>query len=1144
MESRPFAIDPEELRQQAEWVKALARRLVTDEHVAEDLAQETWLAALQHPPDSARPPRPWLSAILRNFTRRWIRGESQRVAREQVAAVAEETAPTVDVVGRVESVHLLVDAVLSLEEPNRTTILLRYYEGLSAAEIARRTSASASTVRSRLQRGLESLRAHLDAEHDGDRRAWCLAMLPMIKAPAVAATAGSMAALTGGLVMSGKVLVTAGAAILVGASVLIWQTRVERDPDGEPPARAVKMDASAAEATEMEAPESPERRELPGTIVAQHVAARTAPWPTGGIAGHVRDAGGQAIAEATVTLEPWPGAEELLKLRAAHEAEFLEATHPTTTDAEGSFSFPAVPAAGQWLLLASSPGTMQGLEFCDEVCAGEVARFEFTLYPGGTVSGRVIDTAQHPVAGVKVWAARAEPVETGPDGRFLLTGVARHAAMIWATREGLAAALPRPKVVVAPGEEKGGIEIVMHPDLPIRGRVLGAGGAPVQGAAVTCGAEFGDRSLNVTAIQTDEAVETDKDGRFILSPLPDLGTYCVRVKLSGHSSAERKGVKAGATIEIELGPAGCIDVMPVMAETGEALKPAFLVLEKSAAGGVGWYDRTRLRPEDDGIEVEPGRYSIPYEGSGRYRVRVEVDEFASGRTPVLELMGNETVGPLVVTLDRGGQIRGVVVRATSREPVSGASILLLVPKRGRNSALAFVVQGVKVRSDDHPMKATTTDAEGEFLFDGLNDGPYLLRVEGDNLASVLVDGIEVVRGVEPDPLRIEVPVGGAVIGRVIGLDGKPAVLTPVVAHQADGVNASAVTGNGGDYRIGPLSAGSYKVEVGDPSTVMSAFSGSGRVGFSVGVSTSGPGVDLGPDLSTYKVEVRDGRETRVDHDLRLVAGAIIGTVLVNGRPRMGLWVHPQVVAEPGQEGRRDPFAVSLPRAQTDQDGVYRLAGVTPGVYDLKLMPPSRRGTLALHRVEVAPGREQVVDIRIDAARLRGVVVDADSGAPVEGAAVWVVPRGESQAADNDQKAVTDARSAFNFDLLLPGEYSIEAQSEWGASKRERLSLSAGEDRTIRLVLEQAGAVRVQLLPEGWSLADLRISLKEKSTEEMPPVERNRVAQDGTLLLRGIRPGSYNLTVEHRPLGRTANAEVTVERGKELFATMTLMAEDG
>ena len=60
---------------------------------------------------------------------------------------------------------------------------------LDAAAIADRTGTNASTVRNRHRRALVLLRDALDAEHDGDRAAWCRALLPLALAAVVLARA-------------------------------------------------------------------------------------------------------------------------------------------------------------------------------------------------------------------------------------------------------------------------------------------------------------------------------------------------------------------------------------------------------------------------------------------------------------------------------------------------------------------------------------------------------------------------------------------------------------------------------------------------------------------------------------------------------------------------------------------------------------------------------------------------------------------------------------------------------------------------------------------------------------------------------------------------------------------------------------------
>lgn len=170
------------LLEHAEWVRALATTLVRDD--PDDAMQDLWLAALRSPPDPSRPARPWLARVLENAARKRFRDASTRRAHEAGAAPDEPQASPEALVSRVQMQQLMVELVLGLEEPLRQTLLLRFFEGQSSAEISRATGVPAGTVRWRLKEGLARLRAALDARHQGDRASWVLACAPLLLPPA------------------------------------------------------------------------------------------------------------------------------------------------------------------------------------------------------------------------------------------------------------------------------------------------------------------------------------------------------------------------------------------------------------------------------------------------------------------------------------------------------------------------------------------------------------------------------------------------------------------------------------------------------------------------------------------------------------------------------------------------------------------------------------------------------------------------------------------------------------------------------------------------------------------------------------------------------------------------------------------------
>jgi RNA polymerase sigma-70 factor (ECF subfamily) len=140
------------------FVSALARSLVRDPQVAEDIVQDTWLAALVRPPEDPGSHRSWLSSCVRNLVRMHLRRADRRT---DLVEPAELSMPR-----SLEREHewlrqTIVEAVVDLDEPYRTVIELRCYEGLSLRQIACELGVPVETARSRLKRARELLRRRL-----------------------------------------------------------------------------------------------------------------------------------------------------------------------------------------------------------------------------------------------------------------------------------------------------------------------------------------------------------------------------------------------------------------------------------------------------------------------------------------------------------------------------------------------------------------------------------------------------------------------------------------------------------------------------------------------------------------------------------------------------------------------------------------------------------------------------------------------------------------------------------------------------------------------------------------------------------------------------------------------------------------------
>jgi len=261
--SRP--ISPDELFQHADFLRRVARGLIRDEHRAEDVVQDTLVAALTSPPRRREALRGWLSRVVRRRALNLFRGEERRAGRESDAARSEPEESHEEALERLELQRLVFDLVLDQPEERRTVLYLRYYEGLGPTAIAKRLGVPVKTVKSRLSRGLETLRVRLDSRFDGDRSRWIGALVPIAFPPGapIGAPPGGAAALplagAGGLLMKAILLGGAAcAALLVAILALRNDDPVEADElagrSVEAPVHELSQPAEAEQPARVEAP--------------------------------------------------------------------------------------------------------------------------------------------------------------------------------------------------------------------------------------------------------------------------------------------------------------------------------------------------------------------------------------------------------------------------------------------------------------------------------------------------------------------------------------------------------------------------------------------------------------------------------------------------------------------------------------------------------------------------------------------------------------------------------------------------------------------------------------------------------------------------------------------------------------------------
>lgn len=565
--SSDFAsLTPEALRRDSAWLHAVAVRLVGDPFRADDLVQETWLAALRQPSAERRSAREWLAGVVRNLALLNRRATLRRERRE-ARAPAHRSASAADLADQADLHRRLLTAILDLDEPFRSTVLLRYYGDRTAEEIAREEGCPSATVRTRLKRGLDRLREKLS---DRDRAAWRAAIVALPPgtlsgwsgAAAETGGAGSIAGAAGGSGAAGAAK-AAAAVLLIAAASGAWLLR-----SADPP----RSTAEVRDRTPAVAP-APDSGSSSGDVPPIAAERRLPAGEPGWITGIVLAPDGRPVAGARVVVAP-------AALREAVPEPGPGATAPgaaaTRSGADGIFRVEPPGAGETFTLLADDPSAAPA-----RLDARAGAFHEVRLPPARRATGFVRADGGRPVADARVlWTAFLDgftvrrEARTDSGGAYVLEALpdrlpqspASFATVPFVTVEAVGFAPTRTDW--APEAAPGGAErqdLLVATPATLRGRVTDAeDGRPVAGAAVRV---WSGRPLSVAFGPAGQHLRdphrpwiggtatTDGHGEFEVAGLPAAGPdgagtlprppWSVAVTAPGHAPELRTVVPAG-----------------------------------------------------------------------------------------------------------------------------------------------------------------------------------------------------------------------------------------------------------------------------------------------------------------------------------------------------------------------------------------------------------------------------------------------------------------------------------------------------------------------------------------------------------------------------------------------------------------------
>lgn len=424
------------------------------------------------------------------------------------------------------------------------------------------------------------------------------------------------------------------------------------------------------------------------------------------------------------------------------------------------------------------------------IAVGESGEASIELEPAARVEGRVVDAAGRPVGGARILTSTAERARffdfqslaiSRRDGFFAVSDLRLAAS---ARLMAIAGWLPSPivEIPLAPGAPAS-VELVLPEPVALRLRVEDPQGRKVAGAEVF-GANPAEPAL-FRHLTTEPAFEgelsllgvTDGEGLLHLEELAP-GSYDFAARAAGFAPAiVRQVALSGVSgsgeepeIELRLRPAGLAHGR-VLDELGQGVAGAELFL--TPVPDAPNHDRMVGGGPPAATSGAAGGFRIAgVDASRRFHLVATREGFVTGALRDAQIDPQQ---PLIVTLQRGGEVRGHLL---TRDRPAGPAVVRLLPEggdRGRDWEEAFGSPG-----------SAPADPAGNFAFAGVRPGLYRLAVPGLIGFQPYTGEVFELRAGERREQDITLELAAVLTCKVLLPNGRPAVGAQVQLFDGDG----------------------------------------------------------------------------------------------------------------------------------------------------------------------------------------------------------------------------------------------------------------------------------------------------------------------------------------------------------------------
>ncbi|MHC4846599.1 MAG: carboxypeptidase regulatory-like domain-containing protein [Planctomycetota bacterium] len=508
------------------------------------------------------------------------------------------------------------------------------------------------------------------------------------------------------------------------------------------------------------------------------------------------------------------------------------------------------------------------------------------------------------------------------------------------------------------------------------------------------------------------------------------------------------------------------------------------------------FDNKARMVEVKGVETgEDGRFDVLRVPAGMKLVLVAAAEDTPWQPVQVDLSqlqpGEDR--EVEVSMVLGASIAGTVVDVDG-QPVPGARVAL--------QKLDISLTALNAAFEDIMSDNERTDGEGRFAFTGLPDGAYKIVLSEDEYRRAKSERIEVEGGDSFADLVIVAESGLTLTGVVLDQDDEPVNNAWVQARK-------------------PVSMMDWSANMDREHAPDTRTDGDGA--FSLA------GFDKGslelrvrhPGFETAKLDVKAGDKDLV---VRLEPTTGLSGIVVSlgdGEPVTDFTV--AIVPAEGLFNLADPFGMEDRMAAAKrpedfkerEDGTFEIHDIVPGDYNV-IVTGEGFASETIKGVEIGPeGRKGLVVMLPPEGVITGMVVDARTGAPVEGAAVSTA-RGGVMAVftaafeGGENRALTDDEGRFRLAGLGSEPVSPSVQHEaFREHALPSLTLAVGETRDIGLVRLSKGGTVYGYVRDAMGRGEegVMVLLSDTMGKTM---KRDSSDATGAYRIEGLGPGTFNV----------------------------------